>query len=62
MVKVALLIFSIFFAFCSASFQSTIKVEPAVEDCFYEDVKRGVTVDFEYHVIEGGLLDIDIKV
>jgi len=40
----------------------TLKVEPQTEECFYEDLKEGSNVNFEYHVFEGGLLDIDVKV
>lgn len=39
-----------------------IKVEPRSEDCFYQDVKAGDTVSYEYHVVDGGLLDVEIRV
>lgn len=39
-----------------------IKVEPKAEDCFYRDFEAGTKVDFEWHVIDGGLLDVDIRV
>jgi len=41
----------------------TLKVEPLAENCFYEEVKEdGTNIHFDYHVYEGGLLDIDVKV
>lgn len=39
-----------------------VKVEPRAEDCFYEDVNVGDTVTYEYHVVDGGLLDVEIRV
>jgi hypothetical protein len=39
-----------------------IKVEPRSEDCFYEDLVAGQTVLYEWHVVDGGLLDIEIRV
>ncbi|MCL4420060.1 emp24/gp25L/p24 family protein [Patescibacteria group bacterium] len=41
----------------------TLKVEPNAENCFYEEVREdGTVVNFDYHVYEGGLLDILVKV
>lgn len=41
----------------------TLKVEPHSENCFYEEIKQdGTIVNFDYHVYEGGLLDIQVKV
>jgi len=39
-----------------------LKVEPKSEDCFYEDYQRGSNVDLTYAVLEGGLLDIEVRV
>lgn len=39
-----------------------IKVEPRTEDCFYEDLKAGDKVTYEFHVVDGGLLDVEIRV
>jgi len=39
-----------------------IKVEPKSEDCFYEDFQRGTAVDLTYAVLEGGLLDVEVRV
>jgi len=39
-----------------------VKVEPKQEDCFYEDYPRGTQIDFTYAVLEGGLLDIEVRV
>ncbi|EDO35763.1 predicted protein [Nematostella vectensis] len=36
----------------------TFRVDPGKRDCFYETIKRNVTLDVEYQVIEGGDLDI----
>eukprot|EP01126_Amoeba_proteus_P066216 TRINITY_DN9534_c0_g4_i3.p1 TRINITY_DN9534_c0_g4~~TRINITY_DN9534_c0_g4_i3.p1 ORF type:complete len:202 (-),score=25.02 TRINITY_DN9534_c0_g4_i3:56-661(-) len=38
-----------------------IKVEPKSEDCFYEDLEKGDSVRFEHHVVDGGLLDVEIR-
>eukprot|EP01126_Amoeba_proteus_P016645 TRINITY_DN1776_c0_g1_i1.p1 TRINITY_DN1776_c0_g1~~TRINITY_DN1776_c0_g1_i1.p1 ORF type:complete len:133 (-),score=10.63 TRINITY_DN1776_c0_g1_i1:304-702(-) len=38
-----------------------IKVEPRSEDCFYEDLNKGDSVRFELHVVDGGLLDVEIR-
>ncbi len=39
-----------------------IKVEPKSEDCFYMDYDVGVKVEFEWQVLDGGLLDVDVRV
>jgi hypothetical protein len=51
-----------FCALCSANSYVTMKVEPKSEECFYEDLQNGQLVEFDYHVIDGGLLDVDIRV
>lgn len=40
----------------------TIKVEPKSEECFYEDMKNGEELFVKWNVIDGGLLDIDVRV
>ncbi len=51
-----------FLSFVKSNSYLTLKIEPKEEQCFYEDVNKGDHVRFEYHVIDGGLLDIDIRV
>jgi len=38
-----------------------VKVEPQSEQCFYEYVETGKTIEVSYGVIEGGQLDIEVK-
>uniref|UniRef100_A0A6B2LHT3 GOLD domain-containing protein n=1 Tax=Arcella intermedia TaxID=1963864 RepID=A0A6B2LHT3_9EUKA len=38
------------------------KLEPKVEDCFYEDFVANTKVDVEWSVLDGGLLDVDIRI
>jgi hypothetical protein len=45
-----------------ASDHYTFLVEAQSENCFYENIKEGTLVNFDHHVYEGGLLDIEIKV
>lgn len=56
-----LLFVSTIFNFTS-SFEKevTVNVDPGKEDCYYQEVKKGETVDFEYQVIDGGHGDLDI--
>lgn len=39
----------------------TVRVEPGSIECFYEKVKPGQIIDFEYQVIDGGHGDLDIS-
>lgn len=55
----------VLFSLCLGAWASTgfqLKVEPKTEDCFYKDFNQGSRVDFEWHVLDGGLLDVDVKV
>lgn len=38
----------------------TISVEPRKEDCYFQNAKKGDTIDIEYQVIDGGHGDLDI--
>jgi len=38
------------------------KVEPKTEDCFYENYPANTKVDVEWAVLDGGLLDIEIRI
>eukprot|EP01126_Amoeba_proteus_P007262 TRINITY_DN12599_c0_g1_i1.p1 TRINITY_DN12599_c0_g1~~TRINITY_DN12599_c0_g1_i1.p1 ORF type:complete len:159 (+),score=15.76 TRINITY_DN12599_c0_g1_i1:110-586(+) len=38
-----------------------IIVEPQNEECFYEDLEKGDMVRYEYHVVDGESLDIEIR-
>jgi len=38
------------------------KVEPKTEDCFYENYPANAKVDLEWAVLDGGLLDIEVRV
>lgn len=49
-------------ALCRAGLDFQIKVEPKSEDCFYRDYDVGTKVEFEWQVLDGGLLDIDVRV
>ncbi|KAK7078266.1 hypothetical protein SK128_016597 [Halocaridina rubra] len=39
----------------------TVEVKPGAEECFYEMIKSGETVDIEYQVIDGGQGELDIN-
>jgi len=39
-----------------------LKVEPKTEDCFYRDFNQGAKIEFEWRVLDGGLLDVDVRV
>ncbi|KAK8740856.1 hypothetical protein OTU49_002731 [Cherax quadricarinatus] len=41
--------------------EMTIEVKPGTEECFYEMVKAGETLDVEYQVIDGGQGELDIN-
>lgn len=47
--------------FCSI-FCVTVKVEPKGEECFYEETKKNDDLTVKWNVIDGGLLDIDVRV
>lgn len=49
------------FLFCSI-FCVTIKVEPKGEECFYEEAKKNDDLTVKWNVIDGGLLDIEVRV
>jgi len=57
-----LFVCSLLLYFIVPSTPISLKVEPKAEECFYEDMDRGVDVVFEWSVIDGGLLDIEIRV
>ncbi|KAF2879209.1 hypothetical protein ILUMI_26964 [Ignelater luminosus] len=38
----------------------TVNIDPGREDCFFQQVKQGEVIDFEYQVIDGGHGDLDI--
>ncbi|XP_018328298.1 transmembrane emp24 domain-containing protein 5 isoform X1 [Agrilus planipennis] len=40
--------------------EMTINVEAGREDCFYQEVKEGEVIDFDYQVIDGGHGDLDV--
>jgi len=40
----------------------TVKVEPKSEECFHEEVEENTSIEIIYDVIDGGLLDIEVKV
>jgi hypothetical protein len=40
----------------------TIQVEPKAEECFYADLLPGKNFKFEFEVIRGGLLDVNLRV
>lgn len=60
------LVVAILAVFCvgmgRAGLEFQVKVEPKAEDCFYRDYDAGAKVDFEWRVLDGGLLDIDVRV
>ena len=37
-------------------------IEPHEEECFYERAQQGSKMGLTFEVIEGGFLDIDVKV
>ncbi|ROT81903.1 Transmembrane emp24 domain-containing protein 1 [Penaeus vannamei] len=39
----------------------TVEVKAGTQECFYENVKAGETIDVEYQVIDGGQGDLDIN-
>jgi len=39
-----------------------VKIEPKGEECFYRDYEAGAKVEVEWQVLDGGLLDIDVRV
>jgi len=41
--------------------EMTIEVKAGAEECFYENVKSGETIDIEYQVIDGGQGELDIN-
>lgn len=41
--------------------EMTINVDAGKQDCFFQPVKIGDTIDIEYQVIDGGLGDLDIS-
>lgn len=40
----------------------TMKVEPKTEECFSENLAAGDDVEARWGVLDGGLLDIDVRV
>merc|ERR1719187_945255 len=38
----------------------TVEIRPGTQECFYEAVKAGETLDIEYQVIDGGQGELDI--
>lgn len=40
--------------------EMTINVDPRKEDCYFQNAKKGETIDIEYQVIDGGHGDLDI--
>jgi hypothetical protein len=40
----------------------TVKVEPKMEECFWEDLEQGQITEVLYNVLDGGLLDIEFRV
>jgi protein ERP2 len=45
----------------SNEYSFTFKLPPGKEQCFYEDMKEGESLELEYQVIEGGELDVNFK-
>ncbi|RXG68975.1 Transmembrane emp24 domain-containing protein 1 [Armadillidium vulgare] len=41
--------------------EMTIEVQPGREECFYQDIIAGETLDLEYQVIDGGQGNLDIN-
>lgn len=41
--------------------EMTVEVKAGTQECFYENVKAGETIDVEYQVIDGGQGDLDIN-
>lgn len=41
--------------------EMTVEVKAGSEECFYETVKAGETIDIEYQVIDGGQGELDIN-
>eukprot|EP01126_Amoeba_proteus_P022873 TRINITY_DN2301_c1_g1_i4.p1 TRINITY_DN2301_c1_g1~~TRINITY_DN2301_c1_g1_i4.p1 ORF type:complete len:205 (-),score=23.33 TRINITY_DN2301_c1_g1_i4:98-712(-) len=39
----------------------SMEVAPRSEECIYEDLEKGDAVEYEHHVISGGMLDISIR-
>lgn len=40
----------------------TLEVKPHSEECFYEDVQSGKSLEVDFEVVRGGLLDIHLRV
>jgi len=56
-------LFSILYLTCAQTpARMMIKVEPKSEECFYDDFPANTQVEAEWAVLDGGLLDIDIRV
>lgn len=48
------------FLYCTNAL--TIKVEPKAEECFYEYLEQTQQTELTYNVVDGGLLDIELRV
>ena len=58
--KIHLLLIGLLFLYGVSAF--TMKIEPKAEECFYHLVQPFTDVAVEFSVIEGGLLDIELRV
>lgn len=59
-----LVLFTLFFCLIQSrdiEREMTVEVKAGTEECFYELVKSGETLDIEYQVIDGGQGDLDIN-
>lgn len=60
MIVLWLLIFVLIKSVMSFEKEITINIAAGKEDCFFQQVKQGETIDIEYQVIDGGHGDLDI--
>ncbi|EDQ85422.1 uncharacterized protein MONBRDRAFT_29319 [Monosiga brevicollis MX1] len=58
----ALLVLSALYVPAWAGSELTFDMSPHQEQCFYEQVERGVSVSVDFQVVYGGRLDIDVEV
>lgn len=58
---ISLIIISLFQVISTFEKEITVNIEPGKQDCFFQKVLTGQSIDIEYQVIDGGHGDLDIS-
>eukprot|EP00002_Diphylleia_rotans_P007902 TRINITY_DN17566_c0_g1_i1.p1 TRINITY_DN17566_c0_g1~~TRINITY_DN17566_c0_g1_i1.p1 ORF type:complete len:199 (+),score=53.12 TRINITY_DN17566_c0_g1_i1:46-642(+) len=60
--KRSTLFVAVCFVFASSLCALSVVVQPNSQQCFFEELKEKESIDFEFQVTDGGMLDIDVQV